>query len=843
MNKTSLIPIDSFIPFMQDVVRCEQSLHELNFMWRVIESSAKMNCPVEARAILPTMAATREGFNRLETELVLSLVQEKISTVLEEIGTKAHYVIDILIRNLYERTADVGFLATDKELCAFVAGLSGDAESIRYRLRAYRSKYTVYDEIILLDLDGNVLVQINNETPIEGSVDSLILKTLASDGYIETFRASDLRPSKSKALIYSKRMLHPDTGVVIGVLCLCFNFSEEVTGIFDSHGDPTKRSVMLLLDDNNQVIESSDHLWISIGAIVPSSKNGDGALKMYAGRQYLVRTYYAEGYQGYDGPDGWQGQVMIPLDVAFVGGNSDVLKALEPNMVDGLLSHAKTFCPPLFEIMTTARTINRVVWNGQVMTAGQGDESQRLKSILNQISETGVRSNELFAQSINDLYETVLSSKLQDSEFVSHLLIDLLDRNLYERSDDCRWWAVTPVLRAALISNDLNDKTIKSISNILEYINKLYTVYTRIFVYDQTGTIVVSTHDYDNSVIGSKINRATLENVMSLSTEQHYYVSPFVRDALYDNASTYIYHAAIRAPNSDRIVGGIGVVFDSSPEFLAMLQSGIQGQHDVKAFYINRQGEVISSTDGSRPVGAVLDLDKELLDLPNGKSASRIVIHDGQYAVLGCSVSNGYREFKVTDGYKEDLIAVVYYFLGAVNTLSNAGRDIDSIITPPILKSKGVEFATFTINGSLFAIEAEYIVQASSSTEISSVTIGSRSEHVGVLAIQNENDEKEYVWVFDLNYLLNSVPSVKDSSSQVIVINYDSHRIGLLVSTLHSVAEFDLSQISSSAMLADNNGVLIKSIIQANQGDLLIQWLDIAYLIKMLSKPFDTVIL
>ena len=72
-------------------------------MWRMIEASAKMNCPVEAKAILPTMAATRAGFNRLEQELVSSLVREKVANVLEEIGTKAQYVIDIVVRNLYER--------------------------------------------------------------------------------------------------------------------------------------------------------------------------------------------------------------------------------------------------------------------------------------------------------------------------------------------------------------------------------------------------------------------------------------------------------------------------------------------------------------------------------------------------------------------------------------------------------------------------------------------------------------------------------------------------------------------------------------------------------------------
>jgi chemotaxis signal transduction protein len=843
MSQTTALQIDNFLPYMRDVIRCEQSLHELNLMWHIIESSAKMNCPVEAKAILPTMAATRAGFNRLENELVLSLVQQKVTTVLDEIGTKAQYVIDILVRNLYERTADVGFLATDKELCAFVAGLSGNEEAIRNRLRAYRSKYTVYDEIILLDVHGTVLVQVGEEALDESSRDPLITETLASDHYVETYRATDLRPGKHKALIYSRRMLHPDTGAVVGVLCLCFNFVEEMAGIFQSHGDPTNRSVMLLLDGDNRVIETSDPLWVPIDAIVQVNRDASPHLMMYGGREYLIRTFIAKDYQGYKGPPGWQGQVMVPVEIAFAGMDTHVLKTLDPEVADGLLTHAQSFCPPLFEIMTAAETIRRVVWNGQVMTAGQGGELLKLKAILDQISETGTRSNELFAQSINDLYETVLASRLQDSEFVSHLLVDLLDRNLYERSDDCRWWALTPELRAAFASPELNSSTIALITEILEYINKLYTVYTRIFVYDRTGCIVAGTNATDDhgTIIGTSIDEITLGQVMSLRTEQQYYVTPFVPNVMYGNAPTYVYHAAIRAPGSDRVVGGIGIVFDSTPEFMAMLRGGITEKESIKAFFIDRQGRIISSTDPTRPVGDLLDIDVDLLELPNGKSASRIVIHDGHYSILGCSVSHGYREFKVTDGYKEDVIAVVFDSFGEVRERSASGNNSASIVETSLIKSDGQKFATFFIDGELFAIEAEYVLEAMAATEISPVSIGSRSERVGVLAIQLENEDKAYVWVFDLGYLLSGVPSVRDSSSQVVVVELEEHKIGLLVGALHSVAEFNEDQITVTPLAADGRGILIKQIIKANGGKLLIQGVDIRYLFKMLSNPFEPV--
>lgn len=839
MNTAAALHVDTYLPYMRDVIRCEQSLHELNLMWRMIESSAKMNCPLEAKTILPTMAATREGFNRLEQDLVASLVNEKIATVLDEIGTKAQYVIDIVVRNLYERTADVGFLATDHELCAFVAGLADDPGAIRQRLRAYRSKYTVYDEIILLDTAGNVLVQIDESTPLDGSVDPLLAQTLASNSYVESFRATDLRPAKKQALIYSRRMLHPDTGVVAGVLCLCFNFEQEMAGIFESHRDPNGRSNMMLLDGDNRVIESADALWVPPGAVVPVNTGSTAQLMMFAGREYLVRTYPAQGYQGYPGPLGWQGQVMIAVDVAFSGGASSTLSTLDPAVAAGLLSHAQSFSPPLYEIMAAAENIQRVVWNGQVMTTGQRGEQMKLKTILDQISETGARSNELFSKSIADLYETVLASSLRDAEFVSHLLVDLLERNLYERSDDCRWWAVTPELRAALAAPQCDAEVVERITCILDYINRLCTVYTRIVVYDASGCIVASTQcDQDGgAVLGTFIEADTLAQVRALRTEQDYCVTPFGPSPLYGGKATYVYHAAIRDPDDEAVVvGGIGIVFDSKPELDAMLRSGLGNKAGVNALFVNRQGGVIASTDTTRPVGTTLQLDPALLALPNGSSASRIVIHDGHYAIMGCTVSSGYREFKVSDGYRDDVLALVFDSFGEVRERSGLGHKGNTVLQSDLSATGGREFATFFIDCALFALPAEHVLEALPASKISTVSRGERKACVGLLGLQHEALNNGSVWVFDLGYLLHGQSCIIDKSSQVIIVRYCGQTMGLLVDALHDVPQFNPSQIMQSPFSGDAQGTLVQHFIKANAGQLLIQALDVSRLFAVLMN-------
>ena len=611
---------------------------------------------------------------------------------------------------------------------------------------------------------------------------------------------------------------------MVGLLCLCFSFEEEMARIFQTHRDRLQRSNMLLLDGAGTVIASADPLWIPVGAQVPVNPAGSPQPMMYAGREYLVRTFASPGYQGYPGPHGWQGQVMIPLDVAFHGASTAVLAGLDQAWADGLLSHAHAFCPPLFEIMNAANMIRRVVWNGQVMSAGQEGDFLRLQAILEQISETGARSNALFLESIRDLLETVLSSGLRNSEFVSHLLVDLADRNLYERVADCRWWALSPALRtltAALgtapqgTAPEARQRT--AMQQILAHINSLYTVYSTIVVYDRQGRILASSRGHAVDAIDD----ATLARVLALRSDQEYDVSPFEASPLYGGRPTYIYHAAIRDPGDDtRIVGGIGIVFDAAVELLAMLQ-GVLGDAEaggMQAYVVDRAGTVLCSTDASRAAGSVLSLDPAMLALEAGESRSGFMSHDGQYAIVGAAASHGYREFAGAG-----VVAVVIEMLGALR--SGAPRIRQSAGLPQGLSASaaGAEFATFFVDTGQFAIAAADVQEAQCASKIRPVTMGAGAGCVGVIALEAADD---LCWVYDLGLLLHGRATALTPRSQVIVARNGGKTVGLLVDELDVVAKFDEARITPVPLIQRGQAALVRQVVSSDAG--LIQIIDAA---------------
>lgn len=828
--------LDTFLPHMPDVGRCQAALRELHQTWRLIEASAKMNCPVEARMLLPAVVATRTNLGQLEEALVAKLVSEKVQQVLGEAATRAQYALDLLVRNLFERTADVGFLATDVDLCRFAAGLGGNRDDAQARLAAYRDKYTVYDDILVLAPDGRVLVQADAGANLAASGDPLVAQTLQADGYLETFRATDLRPGQARALVYSQAMRHPETNAPVAVLCLSFRFEHEMAAIFAAYRDPAGRANMLLLDADRRVISSADPLWIPVGVQVPASPADprNAHVLLFAGRAYLASTFASGGYQGYPGPAGWTTQVMVPLDLAFDTARAGAggIDAIEPRLLQGLLSHADSFNPALHELLSAVNAathgIKRIVWNGKVTTSADADADAnagggaRLGTILDQITETGQRSDAVFSRSIRDLYRTVLASSMRAAEFTSQLLVDMLDRSLYERANDCRWWALASQLRHGLLDED-RVRRAQAIGAVLKTINALYTVYSRLFVYDRSGTVIAATGSQD--VVGRRIDDATVASVCKLRDPGEHYVEPFAPSDFYDGRPTFVYHAAIRDPEREQVVvGGIGIVFDGATELSNMLASGVAGRPGMHAFFCAPDGRVLCSTDPAIAAGAPLGLEPALLATAQegGASVSRIVAWRGQYCVAACTAASGYREFRAGAHREEPVLAVLLQTFG----LLRDDAALDAAQPPARIESVpegGRAVALFHAQGALMALDAACVVEAVPFARVKKAP--GPDARIGMLDIDLPGQPRAFVWVFDLARLMGGRAATATPHSQVLLVRKDGRAIGLLVDDVHSVQQFAAGQ-SAPLTLTGGARPLSKGLIKANGGAVLIQELD-----------------
>lgn len=340
---------------------------------------------------------------------------------------------------------------------------------------------------------------------------------------------------------------------------------------------------------------------------------------------------------------------MIPLHSAFGFSASD--KEINAE----ILRHGDSLSTELSSLIADAAEdinlfLHRVIWNGQVMATNEHGNLLSLKAILKQLRSMGARTAQALADSSSKLHTTMITSELRNAESIARLMIDIKDRNLYERSNDCRWWALTSEIRRILSEGRLSADDKAKITDILLYINKLYTVYTRLFIYDIKGTIVAESnlHNDPMDTVGRQVHASYAQETFSLRSPQEYRVSPFEESWLYGSNPTYVYNAAIRhIDDINKVVGGIGIVFDSTPEFKHMLEDCLPDKPGAFGLFVERpSGRIIASTEASNyQNGDVLWIDPEFFELPEGAGKSKIVLYNKKYYAVGCYSSRGYREF------------------------------------------------------------------------------------------------------------------------------------------------------------------------------------------------------
>lgn len=819
--------------FMMGLREDQSHLHEIQGVYDNLTLLGQLLC---AGTDITKM---RTDFKDLADVLLNQLAHELRKKAVLSLRSDARVAIDILIRNLFERTADIGFLATDSEIRAFSetvatgdTGVMQQRAALEARFGEYVRKYSVYHNIILLAPDGQVLAQLDPANPISMSRDPLIAQSLNTEAaYVETFRPTDLLPGEQTPLIYSYRVMSQDGSRPVGVLCLCFRFQDECERIFRGLVNEEDWTVITILAPDGRVIASSDPYQFPVGARLEKAEDDECHVARFAGREYLATTCRAHGYQGYQGP-GWLGHALAPLNHAFEMSMAHELDNVAPHIREGVLETATLFSSRLRDIPVRAssiqRELNRAVWNGNVWLSrdSYAVNSSFAKVLLWEIGSTGMKTRSVFSESTTNLYETVVSAVLSDCSAQAALAMDIMDRNLYERANDCRWWALTPAFQAALTEPSPSSQA--ELTAILRTINGLYTVYSNLLVFDHAGRIMAVANPAYNDMVGQVLNTDWIRHTLALPDSQSYCVSSFTPTALYSNLSTYVYSAAIRRQGegaSSDPVGGIAIVFDAAPQFIAMLEDALPRKEDGSivdgafALFAEKDGRIIASTHPDLTTGMRVPLGPEFFKLECGGEYANIIEMNGRYYAVGSRMSAGYREYKdEADAYRNDVLAIVLVPLservmrpGEQHSLK--AEDNGRYAHREMAGEDAVEIATFFIGGSWFGVRSGNVVEAIDASDIT-VIPGMPDWSCGCIM---HNDQP--MSIFDLSAILTG-KNQRTEARQIVIIRVPAQNtsFGILVDELGEIPEIAAERVEPIPAMLANGRSLTESLVKPHPG-------------------------
>ena len=231
-------------------------------------------------------------------------------------------LVQLIVRNLYERTADVRWWATDD---AFYKCLeSTTADSVAYaskRLGIINKFYSVYMNLVLVDVKGKVVAVSQPGTYQMGSgVDLSHLnwyiranQTTAGDQYVVDDIYDDPLHHGKPAAVYAAAVRRGGelNGDIVGVLGVFFDWQEQSRCIVKDEpnlsAEEWKRSRVLLLDQNHRIIAASDGADLYRNLKLKSGPNSKGSFIDDQGN--IVAYAKTLGYQEFNGL-GWYGVII-----------------------------------------------------------------------------------------------------------------------------------------------------------------------------------------------------------------------------------------------------------------------------------------------------------------------------------------------------------------------------------------------------------------------------------------------------------------------------------------------------------------------------------------------------
>lgn len=234
----------------------------------------------------------------------------------------AESLVQLIVRNLYERTADVRWWATDSSL--WQALHDPNPQNVQYameRLAVIHRYYSVYSDLVLVDAQGRFVANANpayreklREMDHQTAVwfqNAIVLGS--GDDYI----ADEVRRSRSQSgrqvLIYGTAVRNNGEtyGQVLGALGVYFDWELQGSTIVSNEIALTPseraRTEVILLDGKRRVIASTttSRLFTEFELDDHGEKRGSYMDKQGA----LVAFAKTHGYQEYDG-QGWFGVVV-----------------------------------------------------------------------------------------------------------------------------------------------------------------------------------------------------------------------------------------------------------------------------------------------------------------------------------------------------------------------------------------------------------------------------------------------------------------------------------------------------------------------------------------------------
>jgi hypothetical protein len=323
------------------------------------------------------------------------------------------------------------------------------------------------------------------------------------------------------------------------------------------------------------------------------------------------------------------------------------------------------------EISSVNRMAKMLSVNALIVAARAGEAgkpfavvAEEFKKISNEIDVIAASMESEVAADLVELTAVGagILEHLRGQRFIDLALnaIEIVDRNLYERTCDVRWWA-TDAAVVDCLQTPSPDKA-KHASKRLGIILDAYTVYLDLWICDASGKVVATGRPdrYPKTAQLSAAAAPWFQQAMRTTSGEDFTACDIQLEPALDDAPVATYATAIRVGGeaNGAAIGALGIHFDWRPQAQAVVD-----------------GVRLTESERARSRVLILDQAHRVLAASDGRGVlSETLRLDVSAGPMGCYTDNGQTiGYALTPGY-ETYAGLGWY--GCVQQLAESARSL-----------------------------------------------------------------------------------------------------------------------------------------------------------------------